>query len=152
MAKKERKKSKFWSEFKEFAIQGNMFDMAIGVIIGAVFKDLVSSFTDNLIMPIISIFTGSIDFSSWKIALPTLFGEKLDETGEVIVNYLNVGNFISSVISFLILAFVIFLMVKGVNSLRNLGKKKEAETPAAPPEPSNEEKLLTEIRDLLKQK
>lgn len=152
MAKKERKKSKFWSEFKEFAIQGNMFDMAIGVIIGAVFKDLVSSFTDNLIMPIISIFTGSIDFSSWKIALPTLFGEKLDETGEVIVNYLNVGNFISSVISFLILAFVIFLMVKGVNSLRNLGKKKEAEAPAAPPEPSNEEKLLTEIRDLLKQK
>ncbi len=152
MAKKERKKSKFWSEFKEFAIQGNMFDMAIGVIIGAVFKDLVSSFTDNIIMPIISIFTGSIDFSAWKIALPTLFGEKLDETGEVIVNYLNVGNFISSVISFLILAFVIFLMVKGVNSLRNLGKKKEAEAPAAPPEPSNEEKLLAEIRDLLKQK
>ena len=103
-------------------------------------------------MPIISIFTGSIDFSSWKIALPTLFGEKLDpETGEVIINYLNVGNFISSVISFVILAFVIFLMVKGMNTLRERGKKKE-EAPAAPPEPSNEEKLLTEIRDLLKEK
>ena len=152
MAKKERKKSKFWGEFKEFAIKGNMFDMAIGVIIGAVFKDLVTSFTDNIIMPIISIFTGSIDFSSWKIALPTLFGEKLDpETGEVIINYLNVGNFISSVISFVILAFVIFLMVKGMNTLRERGKKKE-EAPAAPPEPSNEEKLLTEIRDLLKEK
>ncbi|MBQ3216367.1 MAG: large-conductance mechanosensitive channel protein MscL [Oscillospiraceae bacterium] len=152
MAKKERKKSKFWGEFKEFAIKGNMFDMAIGVIIGAVFKDLVTSFTDNIIMPIISIFTGSIDFSSWKIALPTLFGDKLDpETGEVIINYLNVGNFISSVISFVILAFVIFLMVKGMNTLREMGKKKE-EAPAAPPEPSNEEKLLTEIRDLLKEK
>ena len=153
MAKKERKKSKFWAEFKEFAIKGNMFDMAIGVIIGAVFKDLVTSFTDNIIMPIISIFTGSIDFSSWKIALPTLFGEKLDpETGEVIINYLNVGNFISSLISFLILAFVIFLMVKGMNSLREMNKKKEVEAPAAPPEPSNEEKLLAEIRDLLKDK
>lgn len=153
MAKKERKKSKFWGEFKEFAIKGNMFDMAIGVIIGAVFKDLVTSFTDNIIMPIISIFTGSIDFSSWKIALPTLFGDKLDpETGEAIINYLNVGNFISSVISFVILAFVIFLMVKGMNTLREMGKKKEAEAPAAPPEPSNEEKLLTEIRDLLKEK
>lgn len=154
MAKK--KKGGIIKEFKEFAIQGNMFDMAIGVLIGGVFKDLVTAFTNNIIMPIVSIFTGSIDFSQWKIALPSLFGEKVDpETGEVIVNYLTVGNFISAVISFLILAFVIFMMVKGMNKLRSLGKKKEEEeaaAPAAPPEPSNEEKLLTEIRDLLKNK
>lgn len=152
MVKKE-KKSKFLKEFKEFAIKGSMFDMATGVIIGAVFKDLVTSFTDNIIMPIVSIFTGSIDFSSWQIALPSLFGEKIDpETGEAIVNYLKFGNFISSVISFLILAFVIFMMVKGMNRLRELGKKKEAEKPAEPPKPTKEEELLTEIRDLLKEK
>ena len=149
---KKKKECKFLKEFKEFAIKGNMFDMAIGVIIGGVFKDLVTSFTNNIIMPLITIFTGSIDFSSWKIALPSLFGDKLDpETGEVIINYLNVGDFISSIISFLILAFVIFLMVKGMNKLREMGKKKEAEE-AAPPAPSNEEVLLAEIRDLLKEK
>ena len=151
MAKKE-KKSGFWKEFKEFAVKGNMFDMAIGVIIGAVFKDLVTSFTDNIIMPIVNIFTGSIDFSSWKIKLPSLFGEKLDEAGEVVYNYLNVGNFISSVISFLILALVIFMMVKGMNKLRERGKKEEEAAPAAPPAPTKEEVLLTEIRDLLKNK
>ncbi|MDD6643601.1 MAG: large-conductance mechanosensitive channel protein MscL [Faecousia sp.] len=146
-----KKSSKFLKEFKEFAVKGNMFDMAIGVIIGGVFKDLVSSFTNNIIMPIISIFTGSIDFSSWKIRLPSLFGDKINpETGEVIENYLCFGDFLSAVISFLILAFVIFMMVKGMNRLRELGKKKEEEAPAPPPEPSNEEKLLTEIRDLLK--
>ncbi|MGN1306170.1 MAG: large-conductance mechanosensitive channel protein MscL [Faecousia sp.] len=146
-----KKKSKFLSEFKEFAVKGNMFDMAIGVIIGGVFKDLVTSFTNNIIMPIISIFTGSIDFSSWKIRLPSLFGDKINpETGEVVENYLCFGDFLSAVISFLILAFVIFMMVKGMNRLRELGKKKEEEAPAPPPEPSNEEKLLTEIRDLLK--
>ena len=146
-----KKSSKFLKEFKEFAIKGNMFDMAIGVIIGGVFKDLVSSFTNNIIMPIISIFTGSIYFSSWKIRLPSLFGDKINpETGEVIENYLCFGDFLSAVISFLILAFVIFMMVKGMNRLRELGKKKEEEAPAPPPEPSNEEKLLTEIRDLLK--
>lgn len=146
-----KKGSKFLKEFKEFAVKGNMFDMAIGVIIGGVFKDLVTSFTNNIIMPIISIFTGSIDFSSWKIRLPSLFGDKINpETGEVIENFLCFGDFLSAVISFLILAFVIFMMVKGMNRLRELGKKKEEEAPAAPPEPSNEEKLLTEIRDLLK--
>ena len=150
MAKKEKAKG-IIKEFKEFALKGNMFDMAIGVIIGGVFKDLVDSFTKNLIMPIISIFTGSIDFSSWKIALPSLFGKKLDpETGEAIVNYLRFGDFLSSVISFLILAIVIFLMVKGMNRLRSIGHKQEEEAPAPPPEPSNEEKLLAEIRDLLK--
>ena len=149
---KNRKVSKIWKEFKEFAIQGNMFDMAIGVLIGGVFKDLVTSFTNSIIMPIVSIFTGSIDFSAWKIPLPSLFGEKLNpETGEVIVNYLEFGNFLSSVISFLILAFVIFMMVKMVNKLRTLSRKPEEPAAPAEPEPSNEEKLLTEIRDLLKE-
>ena len=153
MAKKEKKKGGILKEFKEFAIKGNMFDMAIGVLIGGIFKDLVTAFTNNIIMPIVSIFTGSIDFSKWKIALPSLFGNKIDpETGEEIINYLTLGDFISAVISFLILAFVVFLMVKGVNKLRTMGEKEEEEAaaPPAPPEPSNEEKLLTEIRDLLK--
>lgn len=152
MAKKEKKKGGILKEFKEFAIKGNMFDMAIGVLIGGIFKDLVNAFTNNIIMPIVSIFTGSIDFSKWKIALPSLFGNKIDpETGEEIINYLTLGDFVSAVISFLILAFVVFLMVKGVNKLRTMGQKEEEEAPpAAPPEPSNEEKLLTEIRDLLK--
>lgn len=145
-----KKKSTFWKEFKEFAVKGNMFDMATGVIIGAVFKDLVTSFTDNIIMPVVNIFTGSIDFSSWKVRLPSLFGEKLNEAGEVVHNYLNVGNFISSIISFMILALVIFMMVKGMNTLRERGKKEEEAAPPAPPAPSNEEILLTEIRDLLK--
>ena len=144
------KKNGFIAEFKEFAVKGNMFDMAIGVIIGGVFKDLVTSFTNNIIMPIVNIFTGSIDFSAWSVKLPSLFGEKTNEAGEVIHNYLNVGNFISSVISFLILAFVIFMMVKGMNKLREVGKKEEEAAPPAPPAPSNEEVLLAEIRDLLK--
>lgn len=154
MAKKEKKKCGIIKEFKEFALQGNLFDMAVGVLIGGVFKDLVNAFTNNVIMPIISIFTGSIDFSAWKIALPSLFGDKIDpETGEVIVNYLKFGDFISSLISFFILAIVIFLMIKGMNKLRSLNKKKKEEpAPEPDPEPSNEEKLLTEIRDLLKDK
>ena len=144
------------AEFKEFALQGNLFDMATGVLIGGVFKDLVSSFTDNIIMPIIGIFTGGLDFSQWKIALPSLF-EKIDpETGEKIVPYLNIGNFISSIITFLILAWVIFLMIKGMNALRAKAKKakeeEEKKEEPAPPEPSAEEKLLIEIRDLLAKK
>lgn len=152
MAKKEKKKGGIIKEFKEFALQGNLFDMAVGVLIGGVFKDLVSSFTDNIIMPVIGIFTGGLDFSQWKIPLPSLF-EKIDpETGEVVQNYLTFGNFLSSVITFFILAIVIFLMIKGMNTLREHAKKKEEEASAPDPEPSNEEKLLTEIRDLLKEK
>ena len=149
----EEKKS-FIQEFKEFAISGNMFDMAIGIIIGGVFKDLVASFTNNVIMPIISIFTGGVSFDQWKIELPTIFEKTDPETGEVIKNYLNFGNFISAIISFLILMLVVFLLVKAVNKLRKAveARKKKEEEPAeepAPPEPSAEEKLLIEIRDLL---
>ena len=147
-----KEKKSLIQEFKEFALQGNLFDMAVGVLIGGVFKDLVSAFTDNIIMPIISIFTGSVDFSSWRIALPSLFGDKIDpETGEVVTNYLNFGNFISAIITFLILAIVIFAMIKGMNKLRSAKKEEEPEPePEEEPEPSAEEKLLTEIRDLLK--
>lgn len=148
MAKKKTKG--ILKEFKEFAIQGNMFDMAIGVLIGAAFKEIVSSFTDNIIMPIISVFTTGMNFDEWYIELPQIFGKKLDEAGNVIPNYWYLGKFVSGFISFLITAFVIFLMVKAVNKIRSHHKKEEA--PAAPPEPSNEEKLLIEIRDLLKDK
>ena len=153
MAKEKKEKKGIVKEFKEFALQGNLFDMAVGVLIGGVFKDLVSSFTDNIIMPIIGIFTGGLDFSKWRIPLPSIF-EKVDpETGEVIKNYLSIGNFISSIITFFILAIVIFLMIKGMNKLRENAKKREKEAKEeAPAEPSNEEKLLTEIRDLLKDK
>lgn len=156
MAKKDKEKKGFIKEFKEFAISGNMFDMAIGVIIGGVFKDLVKEFTDNIIMPIISIFTGGVDFNKWKIALPSIFKKTDPETGEVIRNYLTFGKFLSAVITFLILMLVVFLLVKGVNKLRKAAEakkaKEEEKKEEAPPEPSNEEKLLTEIRDLLAQK
>ena len=151
MAKNKKKKG-IIKEFKEFALQGNLFDMAIGVIIGGVFKDLVTSFTNNIIMPFIAMFTGDYDFSELKIALGKV---QIDpETGEDLTNYLRYGDFLSSVISFFILAFVIFMMVKGMNKLREMNKKRAEEeaAPAAPPAPSKEEILLTEIRDLLKNK
>ena len=150
-------KKGFIQEFKEFAISGNMFDMAIGIIIGGVFKDLVASFTNNVIMPIISIFTGGVSFDDWKIELPSIFEKTDPETGEVIKNYLTFGNFISAIISFLILMLVVFLLVKGVNKLRKAAEARKAKNEPEPepepdPEPSAEEKLLTEIRDLLAKK
>ena len=147
---------KFWNEFKEFAIKGNAMALAVGTIIGAAFSTITKSLTDDIIMPIVSIFLGGVDFSELKIVLPRLFGEaKLDEAGNEILNTLNWGNFISAVINFFILAFVVFMLVKGLNKLSEIGKKKEEEKPAeepAPPEPTAEEKLLTEIRDLLAEK
>ena len=156
MSKKNGKMSKFWDEFKAFAIKGNAMALAVGTIIGAAFSTITKSLTDDVIMPIVSIFLGGIDFSELKIVLPRLWGEpKLDEAGNEILNTLNWGNFISAVINFFILAFVVFMLVKGLNKLTELGKKKEEEAPAeppAPPAPSAEEVLLTEIRDLLKEK
>ena len=146
-------KKGFIQEFKEFAISGNMFDMAIGIIIGGVFKDLVASFTNNVIMPIISIFTGGVSFDQWKIELPTIFEKTDPETGEIIKNYLTFGTFISAIISFLILMLVVFLLVKAVNKLsKAVEARKKMEEEPAPPEPSAEEKLLIEIRDLLAKK
>lgn len=157
MSREDKKITKFWNEFKEFAIKGNAMALAVGTIIGAAFSTITKSLTDDIIMPIVSIFLGGVDFSELKIVLPRLWGEaKLDEAGNEILNTFNWGNFLSAVINFFILAFVVFMLVKGLNKLTELGKKKEAEEAAAAaeaaPEPSKEELLLTEIRDILKEK
>lgn len=148
------KKPSWWEEFTAFAIKGNAMALAVGTIIGAAFSTITKSLTDDIIMPIVAIFLGGVDFSQLKITLPRLFGDPVvDEAGNEILNTLNYGSFLSAVINFLILALVVFFLVKGLNKLTELGKKKETEQPAAdPPKPSNEEILLTEIRDLLKNK
>ena len=155
MSKKNKKS--LWAEFKEFAIKGNAMALAVGTIIGAAFSTITKSLTDDVIMPVVSIFLGGIDFTEMKLVLPRLFGEApLDADGNPILNTLNYGNFISAVINFFILAFVVFMLVKGINAISEIGKKKEEEEkpaePPAPPAPSAEEVLLTEIRDLLKNK
>ena len=154
---KSPKKPGWWDEFVAFAVKGNAMALAVGTIIGAAFSTITKSITDDIIMPIVAIFMGGIDFSELKLTLPRLFGEApVDEAGNSIANTLNYGNFISAIINFLILALVVFFLVKGLNRLSELGKKKEEEAkaaePPAPPEPTREELLLTEIRDLLKNK
>ena len=128
-------------EFKEFAVKGNVVDLAVGVIIGAAFGKIVSSLVTDVIMPPIGLLLGGIDFKDLKIHLKPAVGK----TPEVAINY---GVFINTAIDFLIVAFVIFLLVKGINAL----KRKEEEAPSTPPAPSKEEVLLTEIRDLLAKK
>ena len=137
---------KFWREFKEFINKGNVLGLAVGVIIGGAFSTITTSLTNDIIMPIVSIFLGGVDFSTMNLALPTFF----PVADEAVPNTLNYGNFISAVINFLILALVVFLIVKAVNKAMSLTKKREEETAPPPPAPSNEEVLLTEIRDLLK--
>ena len=145
------KKTAWVDEFMAFAVKGNAMALAVGTIIGAAFSTITKSLTEDIIMPIVAIFLGGIDFSEIKITLPRLFGEApLDEAGNVIPNTLNIGNFLSAIINFLILALVVFFLVKGINKLTQ--RKKEPEAPPAPPAPSAEETLLTEIRDLLKEK
>ena len=145
-------KPKWWDEFVAFAVKGNAMALAVGTIIGAAFSTITKSLTDDIIMPIVAIFMGGIDFSELKIVLPRLFSDPvLDEAGHEVLNTLNYGNFLSAVINFLILALVVFFLVKGLNKLAEIGKKKEEAAPPAPPKPSNEELLLTEIRDLLKE-
>ncbi len=157
------KKPSWWEEFKTFAIKGNAMALAVGTIIGGAFSTITKSLTNDLIMPLVNIFLGGTDFSDAKIALPRMpwvepvYETIVDANGAEVVqevqNYLTYGNFISAVINFLILALVVFWLVKGLNKLSELGKKKEEEAPAeepAPPAPSAEEVLLTEIRDLLR--
>ena len=145
------KKPSWWEEFKTFAVKGNAMALAVGTIIGAAFSTITKSLTDDIIMPIIAIFLGGFDFSEMKIVLPRLFGDPvLDEAGNEILNTLNYGNFLSAVINFVILAMVVFFLVKGLNRLAE--KKEEAPEVPAEPQKSPEEKLLTEIRDLLKEK
>ena len=151
------KKPAWIDEFIAFAVKGNAMALAVGTIIGAAFSTITKSLTDDVIMPIVAIFMGGIDFSEMKIVLPRFFGEPvLDEAGNEILNTLNYGNFISAIINFLILALVVFFLVKGLNKLSDMTKKKEEAAavaePPAPPAPSAEEILLTEIRDLLKNK
>ena len=163
MSKKNGKS--LWNEFTEFAIKGNAMALAVGTIIGGAFSTITKSLTNDLIMPVVNIFLGGADFSDFKIALPrmpwveptyeTIVGADGAEIVQEVQNYLTVGNFISAVINFFILAVVVFAIVKGINALSEIGKKKEEEAPAAPPAPpapSAEEVLLTEIRDLLKNK
>jgi len=130
----------FFDEFKKFAIKGNMLDMAVGMIVGGAFTALITSIVSNLATPLIGILIG-VDFSEWKIALPRLYGNA--EPGTLMI-----GTFLNSLISFIIVAFVVFMFVKALNKIRH----KEEEKPPKPPEPTNEEILLTEIRDILNKK
>ena len=160
------KKPKWVDEFIAFAVKGNAMALAVGTIIGGAFSTITKSLTDDLIMPLVNIFLGGADFSEAKIALPrmpwveptyeTIVNAEGLEVVQEVQNYLTYGNFISAVINFFILAMVVFFIVKGLNTLSAVGKKKEEEAaaaePPAPPAPSAEEVLLTEIRDLLKNK
>ncbi len=130
-----------WKEFKQFAMRGNVVDMAVGIVIGAAFGKIVSSFVSDVLMPPIGLLLGGVDFSQLMIVLKEAAGD----APMVAIKY---GVFINTVLDFIIVAFAIFLVVKAMNSL----KKKEEAKPAAPPAPSKEEVLLTEIRDILKQK
>jgi large conductance mechanosensitive channel len=127
-------------EFKEFAMRGNVVDMAVGIVIGAAFGKIVSSFVADVIMPPLGMLLGNVDFSDLAITLK-------QASGEVAAVTLSYGKFVQAVVDFVIVAFAIFMVVKAMNSL----KKQEQKAPATPPEPSKEETLLTEIRDLLKQ-
>jgi large conductance mechanosensitive channel len=150
--------AKIIEEFKEFAFKGNVMDMAIGVIIGGAFGKIVSSIVADLIMPLIAAAWG-VNVSDLKIELKPGVPEKVNEAGEVIEEAIeavtwNYGAFIQNVLDFFIIAICLFLLIKGIAKLSALRKKKEAEEAAAEPapEPTKEEVLLTEIRDLLKEK
>ena len=143
---------KFFGEFKTFISRGNVVDLAVGMIIGAAFTAIVNSLVNDLVKPVISLLTGGLDFSSLFVALDGGSYATLAEAQEAGVAVFAFGNFILAIINFLITAIVIFLLVKGINTIKEKAAKKEEaeEAPAAAPEPSAEEKLLTEIRDLLK--
>lgn len=130
---------KIIDEFKSFAVKGNVIDMAVGIIIGAAFGKIVTSFVNDVIMPPIGILIGGVKFSELKIVLK----EAVGETPAIAINY---GNFLQVTFDFLIIALVIFMVIKAMNA----AKKKEEAKPAAPAAPTKEEVLLTEIRDLLK--
>ena len=139
---------KFFEEFKKFAMRGNVIDLAVGVVIGGAFGKITTSIVNDIIMPVIGVLTGGLNFGDWKIVLKqaVLDAEGAVLNPEVAITF---GNTISVILDFIIIAFAVFCLVKGINSLH----RKEEEAPAAPPappEPSAEEKLLTEIRDLLK--
>ncbi|HMP72358.1 MAG TPA: large-conductance mechanosensitive channel protein MscL [Kiritimatiellia bacterium] len=129
----------FVKEFKEFAVKGNMVDMAVGIIIGGAFGKIVSSLVNDVIMPPLGLLIGGVDFSDLAVTLK----EAVEGEAAVTLNY---GMFVNNLLDFVIVAFAIFLVVKGINQM----KRKEAEAPAAPAAPPREQVLLEEIRDLLK--
>ena len=132
-------------EFKQFAMRGSVFDLAVGVVIGGAFGKIVSALVDKIIMPPIGLLIGGIDFSSWVI---TLKHASVDAAGETIPAVtLGIGDFINTLIQFILIAFSIFVVIKAINSMH----RKQKETPAAPPAPTPDQQLLTEIRDLLQQ-
>lgn len=141
-------KCTFLQDFKDFAMKGNVVDMAVGVIIGGAFGKIVTSIVNNIIMPPVGVLTGGVDFTDLKLTLKEAVVEGEEVVSEAVT--LNYGQFIQDVVDFLIIAFCIFLMVKGIAKLNR--KKEEAPAPEPDPKPSNEEVLLTEIRDLLKKK
>ncbi len=147
MSAPEKKKS-FMGEFKTFIARGNVMDMAVGVIIGGAFGKISTSLVNDVIMPLISVLTGGVDFSNWKIVLKAAVAGAdgvIDASTEIAIRY---GAFLATILDFLIIAFAVFLMLKTINGFHDKLKKAEEEAPAkepAPPEPSNEEKLLTEM-------
>ena len=177
MSKKNPNKKSLWAEFKEFINKGNAMALAVGTIIGGAFSGITKSVTNDLIMPLVNIFLGGTDFTEAKLQLPRMpwvepkYETIIDETGAEVVqeihNYLTYGNFIAAVINFLIMALVVFFIVKAMNSLMEAAKRKEreeaeaaaaaaaaaaAEAAANAPHVPTSEELLTEIRDLLKNK
>ena len=140
--------SKFIQEVKDFAVKGNAVDMAVGVIIGGAFGKIVSSIVDDIIMPPIGWLIGGVNFSDLKYTLPQVEIPGVTAAAPATINY---GNFLQTLLDFIIIAFCVFMMVKGINKLSKK-KKEEPAAPAPDPEPTNEEKLLSEIRDLLKNK
>lgn len=140
----------FIKEFKEFAIRGNLVDTAVAFVMGASFGKIVSAFVDGIVMPLIGMLTGGVDFNDKKIILKDAVAE-VKEAGAVIVKAVpevsvKYGTFITNVIDFVVVAFAVFLVIKAINKM----KKKQEEAPAAAPEPSSTDKLLMEIRDSLK--
>lgn len=131
------------SDFKTFAMRGNVLDLAVGVVVGGAFGKIVASLVNDIIMPVLGQLIGGVDFSKLAVVLTPA----ADGKPAVLLGY---GNFIQTIVNFVIIAFSIFLMVRGINKLTE--KPAEPAAPAAPPEPSAEERLLTEIRDLLKQR
>ena len=136
---------KFFDEFKKFIARGNVIDMAVGIIVGSAFTKIVTSLVNDILTPFISLITGSVSFKDLK----WVFKAATETTPEVALTY---GNFIQAVIDFFIIAIVVFSMVTTINKFHERLKKKEEEAPAEPPKPTKEEELLTEIRDLLKEK
>ena len=150
-------KNNFLQDFKAFAMKGNVVDMAVGVIIGGAFGKIVTSVVNDLFMPVIGMLVGGVNFTDLKLTLKDAVPEQLNEAGEVIqaavpAVTLNYGNFLQQTFDFLIIAFSIFLFISLIKKVTEKKKVEEAPAPAPAPEPSAKEKLLTEIRDLLKNK